>query len=90
MSLNRIDEGDFVRVYFPYGGGPILEGIVTYLPQAPGDCWHIRPVTRSGPNGWVNTCAVVYVQQFERMELEQKQLALPQDLEKLRLGENEA
>lgn len=52
---HRIEIGD--RVDIQFSSHPCVVGIVTYMPQATGDSWHI--MTDGG--------VVVYVQQFDLM-----------------------
>lgn len=63
---NQIEIGDTVRVFMGFGADknppPNFFGVVLYLPQATGDCWHIRDM-----NGGLR-----YVQIFTEMQLELK------------------
>jgi len=50
-----IEVGDSVKIEF--SGRPPIRGVVTYVPAATGDAWHIS----------TNDGLEVYVQQFEVM-----------------------
>lgn len=70
---NEIEIGDTVRVFMVYHRNDNPEnwfGKVLYMPQATGDCWHIRD--QAG--------VLRYVQSFAEMTLERKAASFPESV----------
>jgi hypothetical protein len=72
---NKIERGDFVRVILIYhqNANPEgFEGVVLYIPQATGDCWHIRERIYKTGNQHPTDLALRYVQTFAEIVLLKK------------------